>query len=132
MGKRRVSRKPVHEFRRIAKMHGVSCVYCFSPMAVMTADHYVPVSRGGANDLTNLVPSCRECQQRKADKLPEEALTAKQIAAARRFIQFALTKTGHPKKYAGLGRGAASRSAPFKLGEVARIKPAPKPEGAER
>ena len=82
----------------------------------------------GANKW-NLVPSCRECQQRKADKLPEEALTAKQIAAARRFIQFALTKTGHPKKDAGLGRGAASRSAPFKLGEVARIKPAPKAEG---
>ncbi|MGW0172780.1 HNH endonuclease [Rhodococcus sp. NPDC003322] len=49
-----------------------SCAYCASPVAT-TIDHVLPRSRGGANSWSNLVACCRPCNQRKADRTPEEA-----------------------------------------------------------
>ncbi len=34
----------------------------------LTWDHIVPVSKGGLNAPPNVVPSCRDCQNRKANK----------------------------------------------------------------
>ncbi len=48
-----------------------SCGYCAGPAA--TIDHVVPRSRGGTNSWANLVACCRACNQRKADRTPEEA-----------------------------------------------------------
>jgi 5-methylcytosine-specific restriction endonuclease McrA len=39
---------------------------------LMTVDHKKPKSKGGTNDLENLVPMCSPCNQKKADKLHEE------------------------------------------------------------
>lgn len=62
------------------------CQYCglkagqFHPMlhkklAVgdLTLDHIYPASRGGKTIPENLVTSCKPCNQRKADRTPEEA-----------------------------------------------------------
>ncbi|GAA4471212.1 HNH endonuclease [Rhodococcus olei] len=49
-----------------------SCAYCASPVAT-TIDHVLPRSRGGTNSWSNLVACCRTCNQRKADRTPEEA-----------------------------------------------------------
>lgn len=46
------------------------CHYCAIEPGV-TADHIVPKSRGGTNCPWNLVPSCKACNQRKADRLPD-------------------------------------------------------------
>ncbi|MGH9169101.1 MAG: HNH endonuclease, partial [Acidimicrobiia bacterium] len=35
------------------------CTYC--PRPATTADHVVPVSRGGSHALSNLVPACGPC-----------------------------------------------------------------------
>lgn len=48
-----------------------SCGYCATPAT--TIDHVVPRSRGGGNSWANLVACCRPCNQRKADRTPEEA-----------------------------------------------------------
>jgi 5-methylcytosine-specific restriction endonuclease McrA len=56
---------------RIAK--GV-CHWCreqFSP-AELSMDHIVPVIRGGSSTRGNLVPSCKECNNRKKHMLPVE------------------------------------------------------------
>lgn len=46
------------------------CAYCGS---VCTGwDHVVPLSRGGANHVSNLVPCCRSCNARKGFKLVDE------------------------------------------------------------
>ncbi len=40
------------------------CAYC-RKRGKMTIDHIVPVSRGGANDIENVVSACKACNDRK-------------------------------------------------------------------
>lgn len=50
------------------------CAYCSSKGgSEMTVDHVTPKSRGGASSWTNLVACCSRCNQRKRDRMPEEA-----------------------------------------------------------
>ena len=38
----------------------------------LTRDHLIPISRGGANEWTNVVTACSPCNARKGNRLPEE------------------------------------------------------------
>lgn len=51
------------------------CLYCGSafPISQLTRDHVYPASRGGQSVWENCVSACRECNQRKDDRTPEEA-----------------------------------------------------------
>jgi hypothetical protein len=51
------------------------CAYCggqFAP-SQLEREHVRPYSRGGRDTWMNVVTACRPCNQRKADRLPEEA-----------------------------------------------------------
>jgi 5-methylcytosine-specific restriction endonuclease McrA len=50
------------------------CYYCSSRVAYqqLTMDHLVPLSRGGRSTKDNLVPSCKECNNKKKTMLPVE------------------------------------------------------------
>lgn len=52
-----------------------TCQYCRGVFSAsdLTLDHVVPRSRGGKATWENLVASCRRCNNRKGDRLPEEA-----------------------------------------------------------
>lgn len=50
------------------------CHYCknsFHP-SELTMDHIVPVIRGGKSTKGNIVPSCKECNNKKKHMLPVE------------------------------------------------------------
>ncbi|MFZ3557121.1 HNH endonuclease [Streptomyces sp. BH055] len=47
------------------------CVYCGSRSAI-TLDHVIPLSRGGAHNSSNLVPSCTPCNEEKQARTPVE------------------------------------------------------------
>jgi 5-methylcytosine-specific restriction endonuclease McrA len=51
------------------------CSYCGKKKGTdeLDLDHVLPRSRGGPHEWTNVVTSCRQCNLRKADKLPDEA-----------------------------------------------------------
>lgn len=51
------------------------CLYCGGAFSWddLSRDHVQPISRGGLDVWTNVVTSCRRCNNRKADKNPEEA-----------------------------------------------------------
>lgn len=51
------------------------CMYCGEPFGEreLTRDHIVPRSRGGHDLWNNVVSACRRCNQRKGNRLPEEA-----------------------------------------------------------
>ena len=52
------------------------CYYCHIELPTgrnsWHADHIVPLSRGGSNDINNIVISCPPCNRKKHDKLPHE------------------------------------------------------------
>lgn len=52
-----------------------TCQYCHQefPAKQLTLDHVVPVSKNGAKTWTNVVTACRECNQRKAARTPDQA-----------------------------------------------------------
>ena len=57
--------------RRCAK--GV-CHYCGRPTPArqLTMDHIVPLARGGRSTKGNVVPACKDCNNRKKSLLPME------------------------------------------------------------
>lgn len=68
-------------YRAVHERDHWSCAYCGRSVSrtpacealLATVDHIVPVSRGGPSTWTNLVCACKECNNRKADRTPEEA-----------------------------------------------------------
>jgi len=58
-------------FRRDQNM----CLYCGGVFATheLSRDHVMPLSRGGRDSWTNVVTSCRRCNNRKADRDPAES-----------------------------------------------------------
>jgi 5-methylcytosine-specific restriction enzyme A len=59
------------------------CAYCEKPFSAagLTMDHVVPVARGGRSVKGNVVPACKECNNKKKLMTPAEQLlmTARQV-----------------------------------------------------
>jgi 5-methylcytosine-specific restriction endonuclease McrA len=51
--------------------HNKICYYCKVNKAT-SIDHIIPISRGGSNDINNLVPACISCNSKKGNKLLSE------------------------------------------------------------
>ena len=65
----------------VLKRDKFTCQYCgkSAPDVVLHIDHIVPVSKGGTNDIINLVTSCAECNLGKSNiELSDESAIAKQ------------------------------------------------------
>ncbi|RKX70452.1 HNH endonuclease [candidate division WOR-3 bacterium] len=59
--------------RKIIERDRHQCQYCGRTTGPMTADHVVPKSMGGKDTWENMVCACLECNNRKGDRLPEQA-----------------------------------------------------------
>lgn len=59
------------EWKRLCNDYENRCVYCNLELP-LTADHMIPLSKGGDNKISNIVPSCRSCNSRKYTKTYEE------------------------------------------------------------
>lgn len=77
----RVARKKsalgTHTIQEIQDQHKRQkgkCYYCHQDVkwGKHHVDHVVPLSRGGSNDISNLVIACASCNLSKSDKLPHE------------------------------------------------------------
>lgn len=67
----------------VFKRDGFKCQYCgqLSPDVILHVDHINPVSKGGDNDIMNLVTSCVDCNLGKgARELDDDAAVTKQRA----------------------------------------------------
>src|SRR5688500_16169226 len=57
-------------YSTVAERAGHLCEYCRAPESVFNfpfeVDHFVPLSKGGTDDLKNLVLACRACNAYKA------------------------------------------------------------------
>lgn len=56
------------------KLYGSRCYWCGRKLEFweVTQDHLTPTSRGGSDDLQNLVPACMNCNCQKNDKTAAE------------------------------------------------------------
>ncbi|KKN38025.1 hypothetical protein LCGC14_0757370 [marine sediment metagenome] len=54
----------------IFKRDGFCCAYCGSKSSNLTQDHIIPVARGGAYSVENIVPACSACNTAKGTKEP--------------------------------------------------------------
>lgn len=60
--------------QRVFERDDYTCRYCGARGGELECDHVMPISRGGSNDLTNLVTACSSCNRKKHAKTPEEWL----------------------------------------------------------
>ncbi len=67
MSRKSISKKIRFE---VFKRDSFTCQYCgkTAPNVVLEVDHIEPVSKGGTNDILNLVTSCFDCNRGKSDK----------------------------------------------------------------
>ena len=56
----------------MARNFDYCCAYCGDKPDRLDPDHVVPLSRGGSNTLTNLLPTCLPCNSDKRDLLLNE------------------------------------------------------------
>lgn len=58
--------------KQVLEAYNYICHYCNGP--ANTADHIIPVSKGGTNEISNLLPACHICnstrQNRERVRLP--------------------------------------------------------------
>lgn len=59
----------------VFKRDSFTCQYCgrMAPDVVLEIDHINPVSKGGTNDILNLVTSCTECNRGKSDRTLDDS-----------------------------------------------------------
>ena len=58
--------------KQVKQRDNATCRYCGEFVLDGHVDHIIPVSRGGVDDLDNLVWACPECNMSKGDKTLEE------------------------------------------------------------
>jgi 5-methylcytosine-specific restriction endonuclease McrA len=61
--------------RNVAKRDHQTCQYCGTQPGweLITVDHVLPRSQGGATNWQNCVAACNDCNGRKANRTPEQA-----------------------------------------------------------
>lgn len=52
------------------EVFGHRCAYCLEPLANPHREHVIPLARGGAHAMSNLVPACERCNKHKNARGP--------------------------------------------------------------
>lgn len=95
-----VKRKPLSKRTRfeVFKRDGFTCQFCGNtpPAVILEVDHLVPLSKGGVDEIINLLTSCEGCNRGKSDRLvtqisspdarPETLRIHQEVAEAKRFL----------------------------------------------
>ena len=63
----------MYKFESYSEQKG-KCFYCKCPMNrhLSTADHLIPISKGGLHNRKNIKASCRECNETKSNLTDKE------------------------------------------------------------
>lgn len=59
--------------KNILRRDGHKCMYCGRSDVPLTVDHVIPKARKGEDIWENLVTACVYCNNKKGDRIPEEA-----------------------------------------------------------
>ena len=61
----------LQQWLAVVEFYGGRCAYC-GETGPVEIEHKIPLSRGGTNDISNIVPACRRCNRRKLAKTDVE------------------------------------------------------------
>ena len=72
------------------------CAYCGKGMTLKdaTRDHVVPKSKGGGNNVKNLLPTCKKCNQMKGDMKGLEGEVVELKGSEERYLGIRLSLLG--------------------------------------
>jgi 5-methylcytosine-specific restriction endonuclease McrA len=59
----------VEEFKELCESYGHKCLACGDTEAVLEADHVVPLTKGGSDNISNIQPLCGSCNRKKFVKI---------------------------------------------------------------
>ena len=62
----------VSQWEAIKAAYQYRCAYCSKPHKKLTQDHVIPIFKGGATTMGNIVPACPSCNYRKHTNLPQD------------------------------------------------------------
>lgn len=95
-----VRRRPIRFDRRQMYIRdGFACRYCGVRGVRLTVDHVLPQSRGGANSYENCVSACVRCNNKKADRTPEEAGMPLLLVPETPMSKMIVNKKGAPEQW---------------------------------
>jgi 5-methylcytosine-specific restriction endonuclease McrA len=55
----------VEDFRELCERYGNKCLACGDTEAALEADHVVPMTKGGSDNISNIQPLCGGCNRKK-------------------------------------------------------------------
>lgn len=81
---------------QVLERDSFTCQYCgaIPPGAQLQIDHFHPRSRGGSDDISNLITACRECNQGKSDSVVGNQARLIKTILQRRFTSINSTQEG--------------------------------------
>ena len=56
------------DWERLCNQYHNECAYCGRGGLKLTQDHIVPLDQGGRHSIGNLIPACKRCNTKKANK----------------------------------------------------------------
>lgn len=68
------------EWLKKCELFAWRCAYC-GERRPLTEDHKTPITRGGSDDISNILPACRPCNSKKQKRTTEEFLALHRSAA---------------------------------------------------
>jgi 5-methylcytosine-specific restriction endonuclease McrA len=63
------------EWKTLCSQHNGCCAYCGRERE-LTRDHVIPLSQGGSDYISNILPACASCNAKKGNRMTVEELRA--------------------------------------------------------
>lgn len=81
-----------HSLDTLLQIQDNQCFYCKKDLNLLTdkevhLDHYIPISKGGAHSITNVVWSCSSCNLQKSSAIPDTELPIEHIECLQQKLE---------------------------------------------